>query len=104
MTRGDGAVRAAGRDGTAAINVRIGICLIRAHDYHSRSTAVERFDVAVHSTTAILVKTELFWATPLLERTVELAGQLLEHCAAKHTATPEDSATAIGLTNAIEFG
>ena len=83
--------------------MRVCICLVRAYDHHSGSTAVERFDVAVHSTTAILVDTELFWATPLLERAVELAGHLLEHCAAEHHTTSQNSASSIGLADAIEF-
>ena len=82
----------------------VGVGLVRAYNHHSRSAAVKCFDVAVHSAETIPVKSKLFRATPLLERAVEFTGDLLEHCAAKHTATPEDSASAIGLTNAIEFG
>ena len=81
--------------GALAVDMGVSICLVRAHDDQSGSTAIERFDVAVHSATTIPMKSELFGAAPLFECAVEFPSDLLEHCATKYSAAPHNLATPV---------
>ena len=91
-------------DGTLTVDMRVGICLVRADDDHAGSPVIQRLDVAEHASTAITVQAELAIAAPLSEGAMEFTGYLLEYHSADDTAASKNPATPIGFADAIEPG
>ena len=91
-------------DGTLTVDMRVGICLVRADDDHAWAAVVERLNVAEHATTAITMQAELPIVAPLTQGAVELSGNLFENHSAYDSTASQNAASTIGLANAVEPG